>query len=140
MTETERDLIERACEKISIAYARHIDFREYDAFVDLFVEDGELEVQGALLKGHKAIMGFLTGRPANRKSLHIFTNIWTNVLDANTAEGVTYLSLFRADQDGPGPVPDTLPMLAGYMEDKYVRTPAGWKFSARKASMLFMKS
>jgi hypothetical protein len=137
MNDSERDAIERACEKISIAYARHIDFFEYDAFVDLFVEDGELEVQGALLKGHKAIMGFLTGRPANRKSLHIFTNIWTNVLDANTAEGVTYLSLFRADQDGKGPVKVPGPMMAGYYNDKFVRTARGWRIQRREGHILF---
>ena len=137
MTEAERDLIERACEKLSIAYARHIDFFEYDAFADLFTDDGELEVMGAPLKGREAMMGFLKGRPANRKSLHIFTNIWTNVLDANTAEGVTYLSLFRADQDGKGPVKVPGPMMAGYYNDKFIRTAKGWRIQRREGHILF---
>ncbi|HEX4890979.1 MAG TPA: nuclear transport factor 2 family protein [Alphaproteobacteria bacterium] len=137
MNDAERDAIERACEKLSIAYARHIDFFEYDAFVDLFTEDGELEVMGAPLKGREAMMKFLTGRPANRKSLHIFTNIWTNVLDENRAEGVTYLSLFRADQDGDKPVKVPGPMMAGYYRDKFVRTPKGWRIARRDGHILF---
>ncbi len=140
MTEAERDLIERACEKISIAYARHIDFREYGAFADLFTEDGVLEVFGNEMRGRAAILKSMSDRPANRKSLHIFTNIWTNVLDANRAEGKTYLSLFRADHDGPGPAPNTTPLLAGYYDDVFARTPQGWKFVSRKATMLFMKT
>ncbi|MFZ5833791.1 MAG: nuclear transport factor 2 family protein [Pseudomonadota bacterium] len=140
MTESERDLIERACEKLCIAYARHVDFSEAEAFADTFIEEGELEVFGQKLNSRQARLKFMANRPANRKALHLVTNIHVSVLDENHAEGISYITLFRADHDGPGPVPDTLPMLAGYMEDKYVRTPAGWKFSARKASMLFMKS
>jgi hypothetical protein len=140
MTEAERDLIERACEKLSIAYARHIDFREYEAFADLFTEDGVLEVFGNQLRGRKSILTSMSDRPANRKSLHIFTNIWTNVLDQDNATGKTYLSLFRADHDGPGPAPNTLPLLAGYYDDVFVRTPKGWRFASRKATMLFMQT
>jgi ketosteroid isomerase-like protein len=137
VNDTERDAIERACEKLSIAYARHIDFFEYDAFVDLFTEDGELQVLGTTLTGHAAIMGFLKGRPANRKSLHIFTNIWTNVIDETRAEGVTYLTLFRADQDGDKPAKVPGPLMAGYYRDKFVRTAKGWRIARRDATMLF---
>ncbi len=140
MTEAERDLIERACEKLSIAYARHVDFREGEAFADTFIEDGELEVFGQKINSRAARLKFMAERPANRKALHLVTNIYVNVLDETHAEGKSYITLFRADHDGPGPVPNTLPMLAGYMEDKYVRTPKGWKFSARKATMVFMNS
>ncbi len=38
----ERIEIEHTCTQLSIAYARHIDFREYDAFVELFAEDAHL--------------------------------------------------------------------------------------------------
>ncbi len=137
MNDADRDAIERACEKLSIGYARHIDFFEYDAFADLFTEEGELQVLGTTLKGREAVMGFLTARPANRKSLHIFTNIWTNVIDENRAEGITYLSLFRADQDGDKPAKVPGPMMAGYYKDKFVRTPKGWRFARRDATMLF---
>ncbi len=137
MNEAERGQIERECEKLSIAYARHLDFREYDAFCDLFTEDGELAVTGPPLRGREALMGFLTGRPDNRRSLHIFTNIWTNVLDADHAEGVTYLSLFRADQDGERAAKVPGPMMAGYYKDKFVRTPKGWRFALRDGKILF---
>lgn len=140
MTDAERDAIERACEKICIAYARHIDFAEYDAFVDLFVEDGVLEVFGQKLVGHAGLRKFTDARPVNRKALHVLSNVWVNVIDANRAEGKSYVTVFRADPTGDGPVSDTTPFMAGYMDDVYVRTPKGWKFSFRKANALFMKS
>lgn len=140
MTDAEREAIERACEKINIAYARHIDFAEYDALFDLFTEDGVLDVFGQKLTGRAGLQSFTSARPKNRRALHVFSNIWVNVLDENRAEGKTYMTVFRADQDDPGPVPDTTPFLSGYMDDKYVRTPKGWKFSLRKATILFMKS
>lgn len=140
MTDAEREAIERACEKINIAYGRHIDFSEYDAFVNLFVEDGVLEVFGQKLVGHAGLRKFTNARPANRRALHVFSNIAINVLSADKAEGRTYMTVYRSDQDDPGPVADTTPFLTGYMDDIYVRTPGGWKFSNRKGTILFMKS
>ena len=43
-----RTQIERACERLSIAYANHVDARRYDAFVELFAENAHLNAGGAL--------------------------------------------------------------------------------------------
>ena len=40
MREEERLIIERACEKLSIAYAHHLDFQRCAEFADLFAQDG----------------------------------------------------------------------------------------------------
>ena len=45
-----RMVIERACEQLSIAYARAVDFRDYDAFVELFADDALLDL-GMQIKG-----------------------------------------------------------------------------------------
>ena len=50
------------CEALSIAYARAVDFRDYDSFVELFAEDGELDT-GAPLIGRESIKKALGRRP-----------------------------------------------------------------------------
>ena len=139
MDQEQRTAIERACERVSIAYAHHVDFRDYSALAELFTEDGVLEVFGNQIKGREAVQAALSARPENRKSLHIFTNILINVIDADQAEGITYLSLLRADHDGPGPAPLDGLLMGGYYEDKFRRTAAGWRLSLRKATMLFTR-
>ena len=81
MQEMERITIERECERISIAYARHVDFRDYDAFVELFAEDCRLDV-GGLVEGKEALRGWLARRPENLRSRHVFTNISIHVIVA----------------------------------------------------------
>ncbi len=36
MNESERAFIEHACTNLSISYARHVDFKEYDQLTELF--------------------------------------------------------------------------------------------------------
>jgi len=54
--------IERACADLSVAYARCLDFRDYDAFLTLFTEDAVLDV-GRRLEGLAAIREDLRHRP-----------------------------------------------------------------------------
>jgi uncharacterized protein (TIGR02246 family) len=54
--------IERACEQLSVAYARAVDFRDQDAFVELFSDDGMLHV-GEPLNGREAIAAAVARRP-----------------------------------------------------------------------------
>lgn len=139
MTEAERAEIERACEKLSIAYARHVDFRDYQALAGLFAEDGVLELFGRQIRGRAAVLAALSARPENRKSLHIFTNISTDVIDADHARGLTYLTLLRADHDGEGAAPLDGPLMGGYYEDEFIRTQSGWRIARRKATILFAR-
>ena len=36
--------IKNACTELSVGYARHVDFGEYDAFVELFTDDAVLNL------------------------------------------------------------------------------------------------
>ena len=137
MTDAERNLIERACERLLIDYARYIDFRNYPGLIALFTGDGVLTVFGNEMRGPKVIREFLDARPANRKSMHLITNIWTNVIDADHAEGGSYITLFRADQDGDGPAKVPGPMLTGTYSTQYLRTAQGWRIATCNAAQMF---
>ena len=137
----DRDEIERDCQRLSIAYARAIDFRDYDAFVELFAEDAVLDA-GALLEGKAAIRESLQKRPDELRSRHVLTNIFIDPVDANTARGISYLSLYRhvgAESLAAGPAPFDGPAAVGHYEDRYTRTAEGWRFARRKLHLAFRR-
>ena len=59
MNDDQISAITRACEALSIAYARAVDFRDYDYFVTLFTEDGVLDT-GKPREGRAAIADWET--------------------------------------------------------------------------------
>ena len=81
MNAIERLAIERECEQLMIAYARGIDFRDYDNVAHLFTEDGVLDV-GNPLHGRAAIQAALARRPYELRSRHVLTNLFVDVVSA----------------------------------------------------------
>jgi len=134
--------IERECEKLSVAYARHVDFGEYDKFVQLFAEDGELNVTGRPVKGREDLTRAMAARSGALRSRHVLTNIWTDVIDDDYAEGISYVSLYRhtgedLEGDDEGPRIISGPSAIGHYADKFVRTDEGWRFASRVLHFAF---
>lgn len=130
-----------ACEALSIAYARAVDFRDYEALVALFAEDGVLDT-GKPLKGQAAIAAALAHRPDELRSRHILSNIYIDVRSATEARGISYLTLYR--HVGPEslkgePVPFDGPAAVGHYEDRFVNTADGWRFARRKLHFAFRR-
>jgi len=137
----ERDIRDE-CEALSIAYARAVDFRDYDAFVELFAEDGVLDV-GAPLEGRKAIREAIMRRPDELKSRHVLTNVFIDVQDENTARGISYLTLYRhqgPESLAPGPIEFDGPAAVGHYEDQFVRTAEGFRFRRRRLHLAFRRA
>ena len=135
-------LIREECTALSIAYARCVDFRDYDAFVELFAEDGELDV-GRSLTGRSAIAKAMGKRPDELKSRHVLSNIFIDVIDANHARGISYLTLYR--HIGPEsltgePIAFAGPAAVGHYEDQFVRTDAGFLFKRRRLQLAFQRA
>lgn len=139
MDEHDIERIERACTALSIAYARAVDFRDYDEFVNLFAPNGTLDV-GLPMEGREAIRASLSARPDELRSRHVITNVFVDVLDVNSARGISYLTLYR--HHGPesaahGPAPLCGPAAVGHYEDRFVRTDEGWRFQSRRLHLAF---
>lgn len=137
----ERDIRDE-CEALSIAYARAVDFRDYDAFVALFAEDGVLEIDTPLV-GRRAIRESIIRRPDELKSRHVLTNIFIDVQDENAARGVSYLTLYR--HVGPEslraePIEFDGPAAVGHYEDQFVRTAEGFRFKRRRLHLAFRRA
>ncbi|MDP6374924.1 MAG: nuclear transport factor 2 family protein [Pseudomonadales bacterium] len=131
--------IERKCEQLSYAYARSVDFRDYDTFADLFTADGILDT-GREMIGADTIRAAMNKRPDELRSRHVLTNIYTQVMDRDSARGISYLTLYR--HIGPeslehGPVAFDRPAAVGHYEDRFARTLEGWRFARRKLHLAF---
>ena len=135
-----RMIIERACEQLSIAYAHAVDFRDYDAFVELFTDDALLDL-GVRIKGKNAIRESMQKRSEEIRSRHVLTNISIEVQDSRHARGISYLTLYRhvgtESLRAEIPVPSTVPTAVGHYEDAFVLTDAGWRFKARTLHVAF---
>lgn len=139
MTESDIAAIERACTQLSIAYARALDFRDYDAFVLLFTDDAVLDV-GTALHGRAAIRQWLRQRPDELRSRHVISNVFIDVPGPDEARGISYFTLYRhhgTESVRFGPVPLSGPAAVGHYEDRFVRTADGWLFRSRRAQVAF---
>jgi hypothetical protein len=134
--------IREECTALSIAYARCVDFRDYDAFVELFAEDGELDV-GRPLIGRVAIAEAMSKRPDELKSRHVLSNIFIDVVDADHARGISYLTLYRhigLESLTSEPIEFSGPAAVGHYEDQFVRTAAGFLIKRRRLHLAFRRA
>lgn len=138
MQEQQMRDIQRDCEALSIAYARAIDFRDYDDFVMLFVEDGILDL-GRPMHGRTTISESIASRPDNLRSRHVLSNIFVDVVDTDHARGITYLTLYRslAATSPQEPIESALPAAVGHYQDQFIRSTDGWRFQTRKLHLAF---
>lgn len=139
MTDDDIMRIERACTWLIVGYARAIDFRDQEAFLELFTADAVLEL-GETLRGHDAIRAFLGRRTDSLRTRHVVSNVFVHVLNEAEARAVSYLTLYRHDGDESrrfGPAPLEGPAAVGHYEDRFVHTDAGWRFASRRLQLAF---
>jgi hypothetical protein len=142
MDSERRRIIEHECKNLSVAYARYIDFKEYEQFVELFALDGELKLAGGPIIGHENLKKAMARRSDTLRSRHVLTNIYINVMDEDHAEGISYLTLYRHEggdheSDDEGPREITGPAAIGHYSDKFIRTDEGWRFASRVLHFAF---
>ena len=138
MNEAEVAAIERACERLVVAYTHLVDGGQAAKVADLFTDDGVWTFGAQRYEGRSAIREAFAQREAtDRVSRHVCTNLRVTVTDAEHASGVVYLTLYRFDGAGAGH-PD--PVLVGDYHDEFVLTAQGWRFAERHTSAVFVRS
>lgn len=129
MTRDEARAIEHDCARLIADYANRNDAGEWEAVAALFAEDGRLARPSApddWIVGRPAILAAFRARPA-RRTRHLCTNIVIDVIDADHARGHSAVALFLGDSV----------VKPGSFDDRFVRTPDGWRFAERRGSMTF---
>lgn len=131
--------IRAECERLSTAYAVYLDLHRYADFAALFGESGVLAV-GGQLQGQDAIAAAMAQRSDKLRSRHVLTNVLIDVLDAEHATGITYLTLYRYFGDASlvaGPISPFKPAAVGHYTDTFTLTQDGWRFATRELSFAF---
>lgn len=146
MDAIERLLIERACERLVSQFCHYVDHGEAQRIADLFSEDGVWSVPGiSTLTGQAELRAGLGERQAlhSRVARHVCANVLIDVLDADTAEGVAYVTNYRhergRDESDTEIAPVEHPLMIGEYRDRFVRTPEGWRIARREVVVAFRK-
>ena len=103
MTNLDRLMIERECERLVSLYTHYADFGKAERVAELFAQDAVWAVGPIRFEGQEKIRQMMRGRQemAGRRSRHVCTNLQIDVLDENNASGLVYLTLYRHDFEGP---------------------------------------
>lgn len=145
MDELQRLLVERACERLIVEYARRVDFGEASRIADLFTADGRWEGTDLVLEGREAIREWFVRREGvtRRVSRHVCTNVAVQALSPTEATSLCYMLDYRHDRregDRSLPVPAEHPKYIGELRDTFHLTGEGWRFASRYVTVAFQRA
>jgi SnoaL-like domain len=134
-----RKAIETECVRLSNAFSFHLDHKNYDDLVALFVPHGVFIRTGVRLEGHARILQKMRERPAEQFTRHVTTNFHFTHVDESTATSVFYnLSYFAfTAQSTPLAYDPQRVMLLDFL-DTYTKTADGWRFLQREARAMLI--
>jgi hypothetical protein len=132
----ERLAIERACERLLIAYTVATDDNNTAGIYGAYAADGVLKNRNTSLTGAAAIEAYFKKRVPERvasgiTTRHVLTNIHITAIDKNTARGTAYQTLYR--YDARKQVTTLAPVQLATITTEFVRTDEGWRFKHRHA-------
>ncbi len=129
MTREEERAIEHECARLVAHYVNLNDAGEWERASALFAGDGRLARPTApdeWIEGREAILEGFLSRPA-RTTRHLCANVVITVVNADEARGESAMALFLANDL----------VKVGAYEDRFVRTPDGWRFAERRGRLTF---
>ncbi|MGQ4729078.1 MULTISPECIES: nuclear transport factor 2 family protein [Streptomyces] len=134
-----RLIAERACERLIVEFVRTLDLGEPGDVAELFTPDGVWEwAEGdRRIEGRDALRAYFAGRPADRLSRRLCTNILVTLTSASTATASTYFTTYRVDGHTGGMLPPRLPVQVGRYEDTFREVDGRWLLTARELFLDF---
>ncbi len=124
---TVRELADREeIRNLARRYAHCIWQGDMDGAIYLFAEDGEMDMDGRVIKGRPALSAVYKAALAG--TFHPFIHNHLIELAGDRASGTCYLDL-RAILNGKSMIG------SGFYLDRYARIGGEWKFASRKLTM-----
>lgn len=130
-----------ACRSLILEFAACVDERRYADLRHLMTGDASFArptVPDVIIEGADAIVAAFGTRPAHVETQHLNLNLRIRLTGPDTAEGESIVMLFIGDANDafvPGKGRPVGPPLLGIWRDQFVRTPQGWRFSARRGAV-----
>lgn len=136
----ERIAIERACERLVIAYSRALDIGDMNAAADCFAGQGRFArpmTPDQVTVGREAIRAALLKRPKDLLTRHLATNIVIDVESHDSASGLSYLTMISTTPGEGAVAPHVAPgpVWFGEMRDRFILEGGSWKFLERRGSI-----
>ncbi|ARF65477.1 MULTISPECIES: nuclear transport factor 2 family protein [Streptomyces] len=134
-----RLIAERACERLVVEFVRRLDLGDPADVAELFTPDGVWEwAEGERrIEGRDALRAYFAGRPADRLSRRLCTNILVTLTSASTATAGTYFTTYRVDGHTGGMLPPRLPVQVGRYEDTFRESDGRWLLAERRLFLDF---
>ncbi len=134
LTEGLRLQAESACRQVIHELALHTDAGDYAQALALFADDAVMDRDGERFVGIEALRAAYATRPPNRITRHVLANTVVRLLSPDEAEAISYVTVYRHVRSGADDRPPyamTGPDVLGEYRDRFRRTAAGWRLSAR---------
>lgn len=128
-----RDEIE--CARALTRFASFLDQRRYDELIALTTPDCIWSSQKTVF-GHAEIRARLDTRPADRKTLHIVTNLIVEIEGSGAARSRSCILIYRFDKGMALPVPTTAPHAIASCEDRLVKLEGRWLIAERRMMVI----
>jgi ketosteroid isomerase-like protein len=133
-------LVDRALiSDLLFSFARALDTRDFDAYVNNFTEDGTLELPtpppgsgSSIILQRDQLLDTLQGLKKFSKTHHISTNHQITI-DKDAASSHSYLQAVHV-----GASPFDHWDAGGWYDCQYRRTPEGWKFTRVKLTEVWL--
>lgn len=124
-------------DQVIIAFAHHLDHREFPQAAALFAVDGIWDRHGDRLVGREQILGVMSDRPDAVVERHVMTTIHVEQVSPTECLATSYVLIFRST-DGPAtPIEASGPHAVGEFHDRMVLTSDGWRIAHRSATPVF---
>jgi len=118
-----------AIRELMATYAQALDACRFADVAACFAPDGEWSTDYGAARGPAEIEAFIRGivpvKGEGPQRKHYITNIIIKV-DGETASAVSDYLIVREADGG------LIPVMGGTYRDKFVKTPAGWRFSRKE--------
>ena len=118
-----------AIRELMATYAQALDACRFADVAACFAPDGEWTTDYGAARGPAEIEAFIRGivpvKGEGPQRKHYITNIIIKV-DGETASAVSDYLIVREADGG------LIPVMGGTYRDKFVKTPAGWRFSRKE--------
>ena len=135
--------IEWDCAQVVQKFYHCLDHKKYDEMVDLFAEDGAWVRLGKQLKGRETIRKAMRERES-WLTAHLVSNLHVTVIDADHAETMQYITLYRHEGVDTGDAvtaqPVVLPLAVLRHRDKLVRERGAWKIQNKSSQQIMMRN
>ena len=137
MDQNEILAIKDACQAVSLRFGRLQDTRSHDDLAGLMTPDATYVRLGEELSVDDFIDWIKTTTP--NKTRHFVTPTEVEIIDRDTAKGLTYYTIYLHGGEEDPPYPLEGPFVVGEYHEDFARTDDGWKLSRREARIIFRK-